>query len=588
MPGILGLIGLEGVLDDKFTHAAATLDLLDRSPSRFLGTGDVRMAVATMPDPPLSGPFHYEDDDLVACFAGDLYNQDAIPWTDIARCCRERSFEWPLRAEGHFAAAVYHKKERRLQLYADHFGCHPIFYARHGDGLAFSTQLAAFVRLGVGGRFDREWFHRFLFFGYWPGSGTFLEGVKRMPPGTVLTFDTPRGDLQLIPYEERFTPVEPPLRGRKAIDTALAAFRGSVPKMFASDRKIEFALSGGLDSRTVYPFFPEGADVTAFTYGMPGCHDQEEAALAARRLGIPHRQFFFDEEYVKTLPGLLLETVWLSGGLAWVNRGMLPAVYRFVAAEPGPSPILSSGISLDGLFRGHDNARGDLNTLLQTGDIAFADSAYGEILPEAELSRFRETNSACAADLNREHGRLSRAASHLSYVVYTLVPSYFTADLEIGGHYASLRVPGYVRPVVELAYKLEYSSIYLSKYIPHDLFDEYILEGNLMASHPRLARIPLHGIPLGVYVRRDKLSYHAYRTIKHGLRYFRRRVGSRGTVAIEDWDTWFRTVLSPEIRAILGPRCLVADLVRPGVLESYLATHRWRWLAKLATVELIL
>jgi asparagine synthetase B (glutamine-hydrolysing) len=587
MPGMMGLIGLEGAFEN-YSYAASALDLFSRRAPRAIGGGEARMALATLPDPPLTGPFHYEDSGILACFAGDLNQHESVPWDDIVRCTHAGTFDWTQRADGHFAAAVYLKREKKLLLFGDHFGCEPIFYARHGRGLVFSTNMAAFVRLGVGGGFDREWFYRFLYFGYWPGPGTFLEGVKRVPPGTVLRFDVSSGDTKLIAYEERFAAADPPLRGREAVDKALETFRAVVPRMFSSGRRVQIGLSGGLDSRAVFAFVPKHVAQAAVTYGMPGCHDQREAARVARRMGIRHRQLFFDEEYVKTLPSLVLEAIWLSGGLAWVNRGMLPAVYRFVAEESGPSPIHSSGIALDTLFRGHNNARGDVNNLLATGEVGFTDPSYAEIVPEENYSRFQETVSACVDDLTREHGKLSRSVSYLSYTAYTLCPSYFTADLEICGHYATLRIPGFDRAIVELAYLIEYSTIYLSKYLPHDLFDEYILEANLMASHPELARIPLHGIPLDAYVRRSKLKYHAYRTVNHGMRYFLRRMPGYGSVALESWEAWFRGVLASQVRAVLNRGCLVADHVRPKVLETYANENRWRWLARLVTVEVIL
>jgi hypothetical protein len=589
MPGMLGVVGALELPAKRLAHTAAALDLLGRSPVHVFGGGDCTLAVATLPDPPLAGPFHHDDDRFAAGFAGDLHNQGAVPWADILDRSGADSTGWTDRVEGRFAVAVYDRRARRLQLFADHFGCQPVFYARHGRALVFSTQLAAFVRLGVGDEFDREWLHRFLFFGYWPGAGTFLRGVKRLGPGTVLDFDLPSGELALRPYEARFTPQEPPLRGAAAMDRALTTFRRCVPPMFGHDRKVQFALSGGLDSRTLYAFLPEGVDHAAFTYGMRGCDDQQEAAITARRLGIPHRQLFFDEAYQATLPGLIHETVWLSGGLAWINRCMLPAVYRFVAADSLRSPILSSGIALDTLFRGHNNARGDLSSLLATDEIAFTDPAYAEILPDDALPQFQEVNAASAEDLRREHGPLSRSSSYLSYTVYTLCPSYFTADLEIGGHYAWLRVPGYDRAIVKLAYELANSTVYLSKFLPHDLFDEYTLQAHLMAQHPRLGRVPLQGIPLDVFARRDKIRYHLYRLLKHGPRRIRRRLSARGTrTPIEDWGPWFATTLAPEMRAILHPDCAVAEYLRPGVLADYLATNRWPWLARLASAELIL
>jgi len=589
MPGFLGYAGPRVPARERFADAAGALDLLGRSPAHLFGDDEARFAVAKLPDAPLAGPFHHETDDVVAAFAGDLHDQATVPWEDVARSIGEDPAAWPDRAEGHFALAAFDRRTRRLFLYADHFGCHPVFWARHRDGLAFGTNLGAFVRLGAGGDLDRDWFHRFLYYGYWPGDRTFLDGVRRLPPGTVLTYDLATGAADLAPYEERFTPREPPLRGAEAVERALAVFRERVPPMFGQGRRVQFALSGGLDSRTLYAFLPDGVDHVAFTYGMEGCDDQREAAATARRLGVPHRRLLFDEAYQRGLPRAIHETVWLSGGLAWINRCMLPAVYRFVADGPGPSPILSSGISLDTLFRGHNNARGDLSELLRTGRVVFRDPAYDEILPAGDRARFRESVIAQAEALTREHGDLSRSASYLSYTTYTLCPSYFSADLEIGGHFASLRVPGYDRGIVRLAYELEYSTIYLSKFLPHDRFDEYTLQAHLMASHPRLAKVPLQGIPLSAFTRGDKLAYHVHRTWKHGLRALRRRLSRRRrSVPIEDWDAWFAGVLAPEMRAILGPDCLVAAHVRDGALADLFARNRWPWLARLATVEILL
>lgn len=590
MPGILGLVGQQDIAADRFSHAASTLDFLNRQSPCFFGPDEAKFAVATMPDPPLDSSFHYEDDEIAACFAGDLHNRHDIPWPEIVRGGRNDRFDWTDMAEGHFAVAVYDKRRRRLQLFADHFGCHPIFFSRHGRGLIFSTQLAAFVRLGAGGGFDEQWLHRFLFFGYWPGAHTYLTGVKRLRPGTVLVYDAAGESLEIQTYESRFARITPTLRGREAVQKGLAVFRESVPDMFIHGRrKVQFALSCGLDSRTLYAFLPENIDHAAFTYGMPGCADQEEAAFTAKRLGIPHRQLFFDETYKKGLPAAIHETVWLSGGLAWVNRCMLPDVYRFIADEPGPSPILSSGIALDTLFRGHNNGRGDVHLLLSTGEAQFTDPAYSDLLPDSALPRFKDAVVDCIDQLTKEHGRLSGSEAYLSYTVYTLCPSYFTADLEIGSHFASLRVPGYDRRIVELAYELEYSTIFLSKFLPHERFDEYVLQANLMYSHPGLASIPHQGIPLDVYVNGDRLRYQFHRLLKHGMRNVMRRLRpERHAVPIEDWATWFRTILAEDMRAILRPGCLISDYVRPEVFERYLAENRWTWLARLASVELIL
>lgn len=589
MPGILGVIGTTPIAAPRLRHALSSLDLLGRSPVQTLEGDGYLLAAAGVPGAVFSGPFIEARDGVAGCFAGDLHSHDAVPWDAILDVSAAAGGAWHDSVDGHFAVGVLDSRGGVFRLYSDHFGCHPVFYARLGSGLVFSTQLAAFVRLGVGGDFSEEWLHRFLFFGYWPGSLTYLEGVHRLGPGTVLEFDVGTGQFDLRRYEERFARRDPPLRGDQAIEAALERFRSSVPRMFPAGRQVEMALSAGLDSRTLYAFIPDDVPVRAFTYGMAGCDDQLEAGVTARRLGLVHRQLYYDQQYEKTLPELVRETVWLSGGLAWINRCMLPAVYRFVAQGSTQPPILSSGIALDTLFRGHNNARGDVHGLLATGEIRFTDPAYAELLEPAAHDRFVAANRACADALSGEHGRLSDSEAYLSYTAYTLCPSYFTADLEIGGHYASLRVPGYDRGIVKLAYEIENSTIYLSKFLPHDLFDEYVLQASLMASHPRLAHVPLQGIPLDVFVRRDKVRYQAYRLAKHGLRRIRRRLSARGTrTPIEDWDSWYANVLAGDLKLILGPDCRVARYVKLQTVERYFEQGRWVWLARLATAEMIL
>ena len=57
---------------------------------------------------------------------------------------------------------------------------------------------------GAGGKFDREWFYRFLYFGYWPGPGTFLEGVTRVPADSPWALER----AQVLEAEQRVNSME--------------------------------------------------------------------------------------------------------------------------------------------------------------------------------------------------------------------------------------------------------------------------------------------------------------------------------------------------------------------------------------------
>lgn len=587
MPGLMGVVG-DGPLESRRLSAARwTLDLLGRGRPEEAVRDEAYLACVPLRAESALASLH-EDARFLAGAVGDFAGASELSWERIATDLARDSEAWLGDLDGPFAVAVYDQQRRRLRLYADHYGCRPLFWARDGRRFLFSTALPTFVQLMSGLSLDREWFMRFLYFGYWPGQPTFLAGVRRLTAGQRLTYDLASGELAVEPYEPRHARREPPLRGGAALDQALEVFQRRVPTYFGRDRRLVVALSGGLDTRTLLAFMPDGLDYRTFTYGAPGCPDQLEADRVVRRMGYPHRRLYFDAAYEPSLPGLIHEVVWLSGGLAWINRAMLPAVYRFVAEDAVRPPYLMSGIGLDTLYRGHNNARGDLNRFLGTGEIGFTDPGHAAVMGTL-LKEYQDVNRAAGEELQREHGAMSRSDAYLSYLVYTLVPSYFSADLEAGGNYAVLRVPGWDREITRLAWEIEYSTIYNSKYIPHSRHQEFILQTHLMRTHRRLARVPLHGMPLWAYAPNRGAAYRALRLLHHGPRYLKRRfLPTLAERPLEDWNRWYATVLAEELRAILAPHCLVRAHVGAQAIPRLFETRGWAFLARLASVELLL
>lgn len=587
MPGFCGFVGphAPSAINDD---AVRTLDRDGNCIGAQRGCAGFAVAVAALAGSPVAGAYVHEDERLIAGFAGDLVDQASVPWGRLADDIDRGSYRWLEDCDGHFSFVVYEKLGRRLHLIGDHFGYRPLFKARCVGGLAFATNLPALLHLGVAPEFNEAWFHQFMYFGYWPGQATFLRNATRVAPGEVVIYELDSDTVSRRVVTARNVKRATTIRGRAAIRAAADVFADRMPKYFGTDEPVELPLSGGLDSRTILAYMPPGRDYHAYTYGEPGCADHREAAALARRLELPHRFINFDRAYEPRLPGLIREVVWRSGGLAWTNRAMLPYVYRDADRHRPRTPLVMSGISLDILFRGHNNARGDLDRFLATGETRFTAPQY-ELVFGPRPGRFYDAVSALGRKLNEEHGTLADSEGYLNYLVYTLLPSYFSADLEICGHHGTMRIPGWDRAIIKLAYEIEYSTIYLSKFVPHEQFLESVLQAHLMSTNRRLARVPLQGIPLWVWTRGNRPAYHAFRYVHHGPRYLRRRFGGQlADRPLEDWPRWAATILDEDLDRILGKDCLVGDLVDRACLPRLRAPDHWAWRLRLASVELIL
>lgn len=91
---------------------------------------------------------------------------------------------------GKFAAAVWDAHRNRLILVRDRLGIEPMFYARQGNRLVFSTSLRALLKAGWAGKqINREALLQYLVLCYNPGDNTVIEGVRKLPAAHCLIAD---------------------------------------------------------------------------------------------------------------------------------------------------------------------------------------------------------------------------------------------------------------------------------------------------------------------------------------------------------------------------------------------------------------
>lgn len=194
------------------------------------------------------------------------------------------------RIDGMFAFAWRDGATGLLHLARDRFGEKPLFYAVAGDVLLFASEIKALRRhpLLAGRGLDPAAVDRYLAHEYVPWDETGFAGIRRLPPGHLLTFGGGRLHVERwwMPPSPRHHPDQ-----AAALDMLEALLDESVRERLVADVPVGVFLSGGIDSSLIAAFAGRhAAGLTAFTVRMPeASHDETPFARAvARHCGLRH------------------------------------------------------------------------------------------------------------------------------------------------------------------------------------------------------------------------------------------------------------------------------------------------------------
>ena len=223
--------------------------------------------------------------------------------TEVMLAAIER---WGLHAAvarfiGMFAFALWDRAERRLHLVRDRLGIKPMYYAVAGDTLLFGSQLSALrIHSAFQGEIDRDALALYLRHGYIPAPFTIYRGVRKLPPGCILTVGRPSELADPVPYWSARTIVERSVADPflapddVMVDTLHDALSDAVRLRMIADVPLGAFLSGGIDSATVVALMQAASTrpVKTFTIGFSEAdYDESQHAKAiAAHLGTDHTE----------------------------------------------------------------------------------------------------------------------------------------------------------------------------------------------------------------------------------------------------------------------------------------------------------
>jgi asparagine synthase (glutamine-hydrolysing) len=205
------------------------------------------------------------------------------------------------RLRGMFALALWDEKRRRLLLARDHLGVKPLYYALHGDRLAFASETRALLpTLAKAAEPDVDALFGFLRHGYVQGSRSIWRGIARLAPGTQLSFDADSGAARIRRYWNPATTAQDwsPDAATEAVRSLLDE---AVAEQLVSDVPVGVFLSGGIDSSLIAASARlQTSDLKSFFADFVGWggSERDDAAAAAASLGTHHHVEAIDQASV--------------------------------------------------------------------------------------------------------------------------------------------------------------------------------------------------------------------------------------------------------------------------------------------------
>lgn len=382
MCGIAGIVAVHGDLGDA--DDAALRRMLAalghrgpddagcwKDPRRRVILGHARLAIVDL-SPAGHEPILSHDGAAVLSFNGEVFNhvelrhrmRDAPSFrghcdaeTLVEAWARDGASVLP-GLRGFFAFGVWSDRDEELVLARDRLGKKPLYYAVQAGRVAFASEVRGLLAGGFGtAAISPVGLSRYLSVGCIPPPLTIVDGIRAVPPATVLTVQRHRGIGE--PRRWWAPPTRPSRRlggawwpKAPALSEELEDhLRASVRDRLMADVPVGAFLSGGVDSPVIAALAQqEGTGtVRTFTVGFEadGAVDERPAARrVAELLGCDHHERTVSSDEILPVFGRFLDSLDVPSGDAFNS-------YLAASAAEGATKVVLSGVGADELFYGY-------------------------------------------------------------------------------------------------------------------------------------------------------------------------------------------------------------------------------------------
>jgi asparagine synthase (glutamine-hydrolysing) len=195
--------------------------------------------------------------------------------------------------------AIWDPGRQRLLVYRDRIGQMPVYYLERPGAFLWSSNLKTILGTGAGWTMNRLALDAFLACGYVPAPWTFVEGIKKVPPGHVLTCERGKTPMCRYIWHRHSDPNRALNNGEVAKEQLGDLFTQALRRRYTPGVRTGVLLSGGVDSKLIVAGLVRllgipGDTIDTFTFRYAeyeGKYNELELAeQAARYFGTRHHE----------------------------------------------------------------------------------------------------------------------------------------------------------------------------------------------------------------------------------------------------------------------------------------------------------
>jgi asparagine synthase (glutamine-hydrolysing) len=209
---------------------------------------------------------------------------------------------------GEFNIVIYHKDRNRLLVFTDHIASMPMYYVHDADNFFFGSEKKFILpALSQPPSIDSVGLLQIFAHRYNLDDRTFLDGVKRMTPGTLISFENGRLTESQYDFLCFSVPATVP-DSTDLIHQWSSILRDATQSRLMGKSRVLLSLSGGLDSRAIAAAIPRNfRPIISRTAGLRDSADVIAAEKIAQQLRFNH---IYENSASTRYSDILAQIVW--------------------------------------------------------------------------------------------------------------------------------------------------------------------------------------------------------------------------------------------------------------------------------------